>query len=103
MNEINAKNSLCWTCKFGICVEETETERLFHENLREILDDDESNSLNLDIAFGSSESEQPPGLIEHTICHERVKAVCFWKPADLPSGPPILVANVRQCSRYETS
>lgn len=32
---------------------------------------------------------------------ERVKAICFWRPSHIKEAPPILVANVKECSRFE--
>lgn len=106
---IDAETSLCWKCKHGICVKETEQERIYHANMRGLP------------GFGNLGGPQPPGadqfgifeeapfreqsdeepeLLEHTVEHERVKTICFWRPAGVQS-PPILTANVQQCNRFE--
>ena len=34
--EVNPRKSKCWTCKFGMCVGESELERVYHANMRGI-------------------------------------------------------------------
>jgi hypothetical protein len=91
-DEPKAEKSLCWTCKFGLCVQETERERFVHPGPQGEPDGD---------VFGAPFNE-PEGLdiVEHTIVHERVKTVCFWKPEGVTQSPPILVAVVSKCNRF---
>lgn len=105
---INAARSKCWTCKFGLCVQETELEKIIHDNMN-FLDGpppsrQESNPFEEDMSFQDQESDDEhgeEGLIEHTIEHSRVKAICYWRPEGIQDSPPIGVAKIDKCSRYE--
>ena len=89
---MNAENSICWNCKFGICIKETEQERIFHTGDEETLEDP------YDIF---NEQQKSPEVLETTIEHERTKTICFWKPEGVEDSPPILVAKVEQCNRFK--
>lgn len=99
-NKLNAEDSLCWTCTYGICVQESEQEHLVHMD-RNPLDEEA-----IDDAFGMGDafSDVPSGdrgPIEHTIEHARIKTVCSWRPENIPEFPAIIVCNVTQCNRFK--
>jgi hypothetical protein len=89
-----AKTSLCFHCKHGICVKETEVEKLYQPQ-KPVQEPDGD-------IFGQfkEQSEDEESLIEHTIENDRVKAVCYWRPAGIES-PPILMNQVSECNRFE--
>ena len=87
--EANAKHSMCWDCKFGICVRESEVEKMFHPAMGE-------GPTNV-----FDEQQNTPDIIEHSIEHKRVKTICFWRPKNIEQAPPILIGKVEQCNRYE--
>lgn len=89
-NELDAKSSKCWNCKYGICVSESEIEPVLQ--LGGMPPDSES----LDIFEGTQFGENEETVIEH----KRIKAICFWKPDGLATSPPIMVAKVEQCNRF---
>jgi len=87
----DAEKSMCWTCKFGICVRETEIEKMYHpapegEKTSDVFDFQE---------------EPTPEIIEHIIEHKRVKTICYWRPDNIQQSPPILIGKVEQCNRYK--
>lgn len=84
----NAEQSLCWHCQYGVCLRETETEKILHPELEN----------NEDFSVMGTIPEN--NIIEHTLNHERIKAICFWKPEHVESSPPILVGFVHQCNRF---
>lgn len=102
--EIDAQQSKCWICKHGLCVKESETERVYHANMRGMppSPDGESFGIFEEMPFqeGGNEDDSEE-IIEHTIEHERIKTICYWRPTGIENSPPILVAKVQQCSRFE--
>lgn len=72
-------------------MQETEIERVFHPGIPP------SNEDEFDI-FEQSVAD-PGETMEHVIEHERVKAICFWRPPGM-DAPPIIMSNVHKCSRY---
>ena len=105
-NDVNAEKSLCWKCQYGICVKESETERVYHANMRGLpggggIPGQEQFGIFDEMPFKDGDNEEDPELIEHTIEHERIKTICFWKPEGTGASPPILVSKVDQCSRFE--
>jgi len=91
--DTDATNSVCWKCKHGICVAESEMEPVFQ--LGGMPPDPSAVDIFEGTPYGEDQSE------ETVIEHKRIKAVCFWKPLGLEKSPPILVANVKQCNRFE--
>lgn len=107
-DEINAEQSLCWKCKHGLCVKESETERVYHANMRGMPGMPPPSGAEGGFGIFEEMSFQEGGdedegeeLIEHTIEHERIKTICYWRPAGVENSPPILVSKVQQCSRFE--
>lgn len=97
MNEENidpadAHQSLCWTCQFGICVRETEIQRMIHPSMG----DGKPKDL-----FDESEETNDVEMVEHIIEHKRVKTVCYWKPDSVTRATPLLFGKVEQCNRYK--
>lgn len=96
--EIDAEKSLCWQCKFGVCVQENEQEKVYQPNLGGM------SSRPIEDTFSEpsfeEEREVDNDIIEHTIEHERVKTICFWRPDTTKESPPILVAKVLKCNRF---
>lgn len=92
---MEAKDSKCWTCKWGICLKESAEEKLLHKGMHDI-DEDE------DFEHEMIEFSKDEGIIEHTVSQEHVKAICFWRPEGVtyPTSP-ILVAFTHACNRYE--
>ena len=87
---IDAHKSLCWTCKYGICVRESEIERTVHPIPGEQKDifDQPANSDEID-------------MIEHLIEHKRARTVCYWRPDTIQQLQPMIFGKVEQCNRYE--
>lgn len=96
MNENRAEQSKCWQCKFGLCVQEIEREHIFHAGQAP---EDPFGVRQ----FGEATEEEGaiPDLIEHTLEHDRVRTLCFWRPEGVRFSPPILIAMVTKCSRFE--
>jgi len=85
-NEHQAETSLCWRCRYGMCIQEAELEPIVAPMSQED-------------PFGNEDSE--PHLMGHLIEHERTKTVCFWRPPAVENALPILVAFVKKCNRFE--
>ena len=86
---INAQSSKCWDCKYGVCSRETE-----QELVQVPVEKDEG-------VFNDSYRDDEPEMVLDVIEHERVKAVCYWRPEGIEDSPPILMSFVKECSRYE--
>jgi hypothetical protein len=93
MND-EAKLSLCWNCKHGICIKETEQELMMPmeapQKEREVKE-----------IWEAADEKPPQDMMPIAIEQDRIKAICFWRPPHIKDAPPILVANVKQCSRFE--
>jgi hypothetical protein len=87
-NELKAESSLCWTCKFGVCLKETEQERVSYEAPDSPPEDIFSES-------------QAPEVLDTIIEHERIRTVCFWRPENIKESPPISVSKIEQCNRFK--
>jgi hypothetical protein len=87
-----AKLSLCWNCKHGICIKETEQELMMPM---------EAPSQHEVKEIWQTTEEKPGGMMPIAIEQDRIKAICFWRPSHIKDAPPILVANVKQCNRFE--
>ena len=98
MSELNARESLCWNCKHGICVHENEEQKVYHKGMS--LPTDE-NPFEIDEGPEFQEQSEPDEIIEHDIEQARVKAICFWRPQNSASDHPIVVATVKQCNRFQ--
>ena len=80
----DARTSLCWNCKFGVCTKEIVIENRFQPGERE-----------------NPFSESPPSeeeIVEVKV--ENVKTVCFWRPQGVNEAPPILMSYVKDCNRH---
>jgi len=97
-----AEESLCWKCQYGICVQEKASEKIVHPVMPNILDlqgTDDPFASHVDDEH--EDQGQQPGIVEHILEQEHVKAMCFWQPEDFASNVPILVAFVTKCSRFK--
>lgn len=93
MSEYDVTKSKCWTCKFGVCVQENDKETFVHPGVME------ENDHNI---FGEDDEEHHhPKMEQHTVEKQSVKTVCFWRPEDITDSPPLLMAFVKQCNRYQ--
>lgn len=82
---------------------EVDQEQVYHKGSRdlsqpEIEPDAELFSLG---EFGQEETPDEPEIIEHTVELERVKTICYWRPEGIEHSPPIGVANIKQCNRFD--
>lgn len=91
----DAKRSLCWNCKHGICVKETTQEIV----LPPMMDGRHEHEVREE--WQEQSTEQSADMTPIAIEQDRVKAICFWRPAHIKDAPPILVANIQQCNRFE--
>lgn len=87
-NELKIEQSLCWRCKHGICIQESERELMLP-----MMEEDRPQESWRDT---SNEINEGPTLIEHN----RIRAICFWKPDGIKESPPIIVGNIQKCSRF---
>ena len=89
--ELKPKNSLCNTCKFGLCLEENEIQTFVHPAIIK------GNEF-------ESESEQP-GVNQVSFPMNKVRSVCFWRPQGLQTGmiAPLVFNCVTECSRHESN
>lgn len=92
---LNAQNSKCWTCLHGICLQESEQEEISGIPIEDD-GDQQKYPFAIDDQDEENEEEEGSAIIERA----RVKAICFWRPEGLQS-PPILVGQVKECSRYD--
>lgn len=91
-DDLKAEQSLCWKCKHGICV---------RESARDIM-----VPMSSEATTDSNDSWKPPEESQDGVPaifeHDQVKAICFWKPFGVTTNTePIIVANVKQCNRFE--
>lgn len=88
--ELNATQALCWSCKYGICIQESERELVMPTNEEQPQDTDET--------WRGSPPQQGTGPI--VIEHDQIRTICFWRPEHIKDAPPIMVGNVKQCNRF---
>lgn len=93
--QTNAEKSLCWTCRYGLCLQEVEQQTMVHDAL-----DEGPQSIDPFADPGFEEPKESAPHVHH-ISASRVQAICFWRPATVPNSPPIRVSEVKQCNRYE--
>lgn len=95
--DLNAEISKCWTCKFGMCINEEENQTVFHEGLQGLTQEEDN-------VFGDEDHDTMHDYDIQTrfITAKRVNALCYWKPEG-HNGPhhPTRVAQVTQCNRYD--
>jgi len=89
----HAKESLCWTCKHGVCIKEASKELIMP--LLESPGPQEVQE-----AWQRTEEDKMSELLPIDVEREAIKAICFWRPSHVSDAPPILVANVKECSRF---
>jgi len=100
--ELDVQSTLCWRCKHGLTILETQQEHVYHQGLKHISGEEED--LFRLTEFGQDEmpdERNEPELIEHTVEHKRIKTICYWRPDGIEVTPPIGVAYVKECSRFE--
>lgn len=102
-NQLNARSSKCWTCKFGLCVRETDTERVYHAQMRNLDEQAEEHREPWELIneYEQEEDEIEADLIEHTVKQERIKTICYWRPEGIEDTPPIVTSQVQECNRYQ--
>lgn len=91
--ELNAKESICWKCKHGLCISESE--------LRSVYGPGEEKAQNI---FSSETDEEPASeedMQELIIPSSKVRTICFWKPEFISVAPPIMLSLVNECNRFE--
>lgn len=100
MKKPDAKKSLCWTCKFGLCVQEKEQANLAYID-SEVghTEDNDEYGLGIDNLLGDS-SPDPAELREHVVEHERVKTICFYRN-DNRDTPIVAMSHILKCNRYQ--
>ncbi len=96
--ELTAKSTLCWQCKYGMTIQEVEQEHVYHQNLKNLSEEDDFPLTTFD---QDEDMPQEHDIIEHTVQHQRIKTICYWRPEGVEHSPPIGVAFVKQCSRFE--
>ena len=95
--DLNACNSKCWQCKFGMCLDETQRQTLMHQGMTGM--DGEG-----DVFEPEPWQEQPecPAEIIHQVESARSGAICYWGAMNIdPAQPPIRVEFVTDCSRFK--
>jgi hypothetical protein len=97
MKKLDAEKSLCYTCKYGMCIQEEELQHIIPQiaelpNTR-FVDEEED-------MFGVGEEEIIQGEHMHFVA-KRVQAICYWRPYNVKDAPPVRVGEVSQCSRYD--
>jgi len=90
-----SKRSLCFTCKFGLCVRQSEKAII-------ITDGDEPAEPKNE--WESEKSKSSPGHAE--IQSEGYVSLCYWKPEFLKTSKetvihPVQFELVHECNRYE--
>lgn len=87
-DEHRAELSLCWTCRYGMCLQESELERVITP----------PGVVQQENPFGDEDSDH---IMGHLIEHERTKTICWWRPPGVENALPILAAFVKKCSRFD--
>lgn len=98
MEELDPKTSKCWTCRWGLCVKETEHQSLFAPST------EEPRNIFADSEDEDHENPSPQDLSETILGNSKIKSVCFWKPAGVASTPIFpfdAMGIVHDCNRYE--
>lgn len=102
MPENRANVSLCWTCKFGMCIREQENQRVVAEQ-PQFGDGLDENPFDMDAGEPYTDMPDDSAVMEERVqelTFERVNAICYWKPQG-ETGLPVRVAAVKECNQYE--
>ena len=86
-DNLKPKDSKCWTCKHGMCLQEKDLQSFFQPGMVEG-----------DPFEGKPEQ---PGMTEATFPTYKVRSVCFWRPTDAKMLSPLVFNLVTECSHYE--
>ena len=97
----DAKKSLCWNCKYGMCLQETQRSHLMHGGMPNFPQEQQENIDGFGMSSFGEEEQEEPGLIEHIIEEEQVRAICFWRPEHIEHAPPVSVAYVDKCNQFK--
>ena len=84
--------SLCWTCKFGLCVRQSEKAVIV------------SSGEEPENEWDAEKIKSPPSHAE--ISSEGYVSLCYWRPTFMNLGKdstvhPIQFEEVHECNRYE--
>ena len=109
MNESNeddeprVEQSLCWTCKHGMCIREVHQEHLLNLGGLPGMQPgpprgEDPFGIQGDMPFNNQQGEGIEGQI---VEHEHIRSVCFWRPSTIKDAPPLLIGFIKQCNRFE--
>lgn len=83
------QNSKCYTCRHGFVLADKDIQSFFQPAMVE----------------GNGFDGQPdqPGLNQMEFPIEKIRSICFWRPAALQTGmiSPLIFNCVTECSKYE--
>ena len=93
--KVNAKDSKCFTCKFGLCMVQENTAFLEVEGVNT---DGQPPQQNTSLGW----DDEPEVNLPKQIVETRTCSTCFWSPAGFKMDSPVVnLASVKECSRYE--
>jgi hypothetical protein len=92
--ELSAKESLCWTCKHGLCIRETELKSFYGSP-------DQKEEENIFESAPKNEDEEE--IQEVILPSTKLRTTCFWRPDSVENAPPIILSKIEECSRYSKS
>lgn len=105
MSELNAQDSKCWNCKYGLCVKESSNESIIHEGMNLLGEEGEAEEMNLFgddmVEFKEQDAEPELQNLEHNLKMSRVRTVCNYLVLKYQHPVPIIMASVEECSRFE--
>jgi len=85
------KKPLCWTCKFGLCVRQTDKATIFLPDESEDKKEWEEDT----------DEAVVPEVKPTEIKNDGYTVICFWNPTKSKSMEPVQFAEVTECNRYE--
>jgi hypothetical protein len=94
---LDPEKSLCWQCKHGLCIKESERQTVIHQGMTPI--DEEPQELHHPFEIVPDEETEESTNV-HEIDISRVAGVCYWSPAG-KAVTPVKVGQVNRCNRFE--
>lgn len=80
---LNPQKSLCWKCKHGMALHESETQTFMQPGI---------------VPGNPFEGQgDEPGINQVSLEMDKVRSVCFWNA----KFSPLVFGRVTECSRYE--
>lgn len=96
---LDATKSLCWTCKWGLCVKQEEVADLHHVGE---MDFEQGGLPGIDALLSEENHHGHGGGMHQHISATKICCICHYTPPGRNDiQPTIQISRISQCNRYE--